>query len=396
MAAVAVVEDAAGTRTLHIDNRQQEGSNRSTYADARQALLPLLRHPSPHRALFLGVGTGVTASAATLDPGLQVDAVELVPEVLDTLPWFAEAVPRNTDPARLRLIAADARRYVRAAGERYDLVVADNFHPARSGTGALYSREHFSQVRQRLAPGGLFCQWLPLHQLDMESLASIVHSYMEVFPDAVAILATNSLDTPTLGLVARVDAAPPTAADLARRIRQLPPSAASSFALEDLFAVLGSVVGGPESLRQFGDTAPANTDDRPVVAYRAPFETYAPSALPRDRLLAVVDAWQARPADVIAVESAPAGMMERLQRYWVARNLYLHTGRDVRPVADLRGMLEQVRAPLLAVLRISPDFQPAWDPLFGMASALAQEDPVAGKALLAEMSALRPGAAGEP
>ena len=65
-AAVSVVEDATGVARLRIDKRQQEGSSDALFADARQALLPLplLLHPAPRRALFLGLGTGVTATSA--------------------------------------------------------------------------------------------------------------------------------------------------------------------------------------------------------------------------------------------------------------------------------------------------------------------------------------------
>ena len=98
------------------------------------------------------------------------------------------------------MLAADARRFVRATGERYDVIVADNFHPARSGSGALYTVEHFAAVRARLADGGLFCQWLPLHQLDLETLRSIVRQFLAVYPRGTALLATYSLDTPVLGL----------------------------------------------------------------------------------------------------------------------------------------------------------------------------------------------------
>jgi len=65
MASVSVIEDATNVATLHIDNRQQEGSSATRFADARQAWLPILLHPAPHRALFLGLGTGVTARSAT-------------------------------------------------------------------------------------------------------------------------------------------------------------------------------------------------------------------------------------------------------------------------------------------------------------------------------------------
>ena len=194
MAAVSIVEDAAGVATLHIDNRQQEGSSATALADSRQAWLPILMHPAPHRALFLGLGTGVTASSATADPNLQVDAVELLPEVIDASAYFT----RDSHSDRLHLMAADARRFVRASREQYDVIVADNFHPARSGSGSLYTVEHFRAVQARLATDGLFCQWLPLHQLDLDTLRSSVRSFVDVYPRGYAILATNSLETPVV------------------------------------------------------------------------------------------------------------------------------------------------------------------------------------------------------
>ena len=68
LGSVSVVQDPAGGRVLRINNRQQEGSNTTALADARQALLPLLLHPAPQRALLLGLGAGLTAQAAALDP----------------------------------------------------------------------------------------------------------------------------------------------------------------------------------------------------------------------------------------------------------------------------------------------------------------------------------------
>jgi spermidine synthase len=62
----------------------------------------------------------------------------------------------------------------------------------------------------------------------------------------------------------------------------------------------------------------------------------------------------------------------------------------VRPSADVRRMLAQVREPLLSVLRISPDFQPAYDPLLRMASALARIDPAQARALLTELRQVQP------
>jgi spermidine synthase len=53
-------------------------------------------------------------------------------------------------------------------------------------------------------------------------------------------------------------------------------------------------------------------------------------------------------------------------------------------------MLAQVREPLLAVLRLSPDFRPAYDPLLMMAASLARSDAAGARALLAELTRLQP------
>ena len=385
MAAVSVVEDAQGVARLRINNRQQEGSSATLAADARQALLPLLLHPQPQRALFLGLGTGLTATTAAQDAALQVDAVELLPEVIEAAADFRERVFEGQPQPRLHPLAADARRYVRTSDQRYDLIVADNFHPARSGSGALYTVEHFRAVQARLAPGGLFCQWLPLHQLDLATLRSIVRSFQAVYPQALMVLATNSLETPVVGLLAQQSSSPWSLAAVQARVQSVAlPVRPAVFGLPDAWAVLGSFIAGPAALAQWSAGAPLNTDDHPVVAYAAPRITYMADSLPRDRLLSLLQQVRLQPAELLGAQAAPADAA-RLAAYGAARQRFLQAGRDVKPSADVRHMLAQLREPLLAVLRTSPDFQPAAEPLRRMATALAASDPVAARALQLEL-----------
>ena len=377
---VSVVEDADHVSRLRIDNREQEGSSATLLVDGRQALLPLLLHPAPRHALFLGLGTGVTASVAATEPSLDVDAVELLPEVIAASRHFVDgAVPR------LRLIAGDARRYVRVADRRYDVVVSDNFHPARSGSGALYTVEHFEAVRRRLAPGGVFCQWLPLHQLDLDTLKSIVAAFVVAYPHGTALLASNSLETPVIGLIGREA---DDRFDLSVLTPRADDASHDAFGLDDRYALFGAFVAGPHALRAFaGDTTP-NTDDRPIVAYRAPRLAYAPDSSARDRLIALLRAVSIAPDDVIA-DAAPSDSA-RLVAYWRARDLFIVAGRDVRPVADAAAMLAQIGRPLLEVVAVSPDFRPAYDPLLRMAVALGRTDARGARVVLAELARLQP------
>ena len=391
LAAVSVVADAEGVARLRIDNRQQEGSSASSMVDARQALLPVLLHPAPRHALFLGLGTGMTAAAAAGDTELQVEAVELLPEVIAASSTFTQALDDGTPNPRLHLSAGDARRFVRASSLHYDVIVSDNFHPARSGSAALYTVEHFRAVRERLAPAGVFCQWLPLHQLDLATLRSIVRSFTTAFPQATAILASNSLETPVIGLVGRADDGRFALDAVRHRLataRFTRPLADAG--LNDDYALLGSFVAGPQALARFAGDAPANTDDHPVVSTLAPRITYAPDSLPRDRLIELLGAWTVAPGDVLRAD-ADVETTRRLAAYWAARDRFIVAGRDVRPLASARAMLAQVGDPLLDVLRTSPDFRPAYDPLLRMALALADTDAAAAATLLGALARLQPG-----
>ncbi|ANH66821.1 fused MFS/spermidine synthase [Mitsuaria sp. 7] len=397
MAAVSVVEDGAGVSRLRINNRQQEGSSASLFVDGRQALLPVLMHPAPRRALFLGLGTGATSGVAAQDPTLQVDAVELLPEVIEASPHFTRAL--GLDAAMPRLVAGDARRFVRASEGRYDVIVSDNFHPARSGSGALYTREHFTAVRERLASGGLFCQWLPLHQLDLDSLRSVTRAFLAVYPDAIAVLAANSLETPVIGLVGRRDAntsnasasSASTLAPWRARFEGAPARrdgrTLADFGLDDEFALLGGVVAGPRSLAAFAGQVPMNTDDRPIVAYLAPRLVYAPTSTPKARLFEFLHEVSASPSD-IGVQSPDEA--RRLAAYWQARDRFLEAGRSAHPVGDPAAMLAQVGGLLLDAVRLSPDFRPAYDPLLRMAVALAPHDAATAKRVLTALRDVQP------
>ena len=102
---------------------------------------------------------------------------------------------------RLSIHVSDARRFVRNSPDRSAVIVADLFHPARDGAGSLYTIEHFTHIRDRLSAGGMFCQWLPLYQLDVESLAIITQTMREVFPHLRAYLAYFNIETPAMLLV---------------------------------------------------------------------------------------------------------------------------------------------------------------------------------------------------
>ncbi|WP_088344887.1 MULTISPECIES: fused MFS/spermidine synthase [Rhodomicrobium] len=390
LASVSVVADARDERYLKVDNHFRMGSTASAFSDRRQSYLPLLLHPNPQRALFLGIGTGGTFAGAADFPGLRADGVELVPEILPLLRYFEPATGDLTRAPGLHLAVADARRYVQATPERYDVVIADLFHPARDGSGSLYTQEHFAAIRARLAEDGLFCQWLPLHQLDLETLAVIVRTFQSVFPDASAYLAHYSLQTPLLALIGGRKPLRVTADALERRLAE--PALRQKLAalrLDTPYALLGTFAAGADDLHAFAGNGPLNTDDRPLVAFHAPSTVYRPMGPPSERLLALIDRFKPQPGQILG-STTSGDLTARLAAYWEARNQFLKAGIGVDPTQDIRKMVERVRQPLLAAVQKSPDFDPAYMPLLSLASALAGVDRDGARRLLTDLANANP------
>jgi predicted membrane-bound spermidine synthase len=153
------------------------------------AVGPLL-HPSPQRILVIGAGSGGTPWASGIRPESDVRAVEIVEPVLSVLQQVAARYPDSpvarmqADP-RWTFEYGDGRRLLARESRTYDVIEADAVLPEASQSGLLYSAEFLEQVRQRLAPGGLYVQWAPTRRT--------VDTFVAVFPHAVLLLPASVL-----------------------------------------------------------------------------------------------------------------------------------------------------------------------------------------------------------
>lgn len=377
---VAVWEWPDGSRSLAVNNRFTMGGTASAPAAARHAHLPLLLHPAPRTALFLGLGTGISFAAAGVHPGLRADGIELVPEVVEALPQFA---PFNSLSPNLRVITADARRFLRTDGPAYDVLVADLFHPERDGAAWLYTREHFRALRDRLAPGGVACQWLPWFQLDDRTRQSIVQAWLDNFPDSDAwLLRWTTLDTPVVGLISGLDGPPRGHPDdLQSRLAdsQLRESLRRS-ALTDGWQLWGGWVGPARSLLPEGARPEPNTDDHPRVAWMAARGVDRARLQFREDLLQWLGQCQ---------RYQPSGWSPAELQRWLA----FRTARDEylsALLAEISGDRSQADQLLWSSLARSRDFPTAYSHWIGRALSLTGSDPAAARHILTRLGDARP------
>ncbi|SEM43416.1 spermidine synthase [Bradyrhizobium sp. OK095] len=387
MATASVVDDAAGTRYLEVNGHFRMGGTSSTRSDYRQAMLPLLLHEAPRHALFLGIGTGATMVGGAQMPGVSVHGVELSREVVELLPWFVNPAPASVP----RVTVADARRYVAADMSQHDVIIADLFHPALDGSGALYTVEHFEAVKHRLAPGGIFCQWLPLYQLDLPSLRAIVRGFLDVYPDGSAWLNHYSVRTPMLALIGTRDGRHLDTGALAARLRD--PATArivQPLGFETPIDLLGQYLAGPHALSAFAGEGPRNTDDYPFVTFDARRNVRALTAAPWSLLLAVTKEIRPDPNELVARAAERDSMGARLNAYWAARNRFLEAGASLPGEPRGVALIEAASPGLIDALRRSPEFDPAYGPLMGMARSLLGSDRAAAARLLRKINEVAP------
>ena len=199
---VVAVTERPGSRRLKLNNHYALGGTLSLGDQRMQSHVPLLLHPDPRRVGHLGLGTGLSAGGILFHPVGSVEVVELVPEVVEAARnHFAEGAAGLFSDARVRLVTADARNFLRSRPEPFDVLIGDLVVPWRQGESALFTAEHFVAARESLRPGGLFCQWLPMFQLSEIEMRILLRTFLSVFPKAYVWRGDFSPDRPALALV---------------------------------------------------------------------------------------------------------------------------------------------------------------------------------------------------
>jgi len=163
-------------------------------------LVPYLLHAEPVRAFVVGFGGGNTTFALTRTRDLDtIHVVELEPAIVEAVRAAThDFVPALIDP-RVDLELNDARNALLVEPERYDLIVSQPSHPWLAGSGTLFTREFFGMVRSRLAPGGVFGQWVNLFNMDAVTLGAILKSFYEVFPHGFTLRPAGGRDLLVFG-----------------------------------------------------------------------------------------------------------------------------------------------------------------------------------------------------
>ncbi len=324
-------------RWITVDNSYVLGGAADAEEERFAGHLPLLLHPAPRRVAFVGLGTAITAGAALAHPVDDVVGLEIVPDVARAArAHFGDVNRRLLDDPRVRIVVDDGRNYLAAAPERFDVIVGDLLVPWRPGEAPLYALEHFVSVRRALAPGGVFCQWLPLYQLSDEQLAVVARTFVAAFPNTTVWRGNFLPDAPTLALVGRTDDRPLDAAAIDARVRAFVVRAGDTPFLAHPAGVwlhlAGSLAPDDPRLRN----ATLDTDAEPVIELSSPPGVDGARAAAPSALTLAPDA---------AGGAALAALDAEHRAWWRAGNALAAAAREPGPEGQAR---------VLAILRALP------------------------------------------
>ncbi|MEA2490118.1 MAG: spermidine synthase, partial [Acidobacteriota bacterium] len=229
-------------------------------------LVPAALHPDPRRALVVGLGTGSTAGWLGSIPSMErVDVYEIEPAIRRIAAACVDVNRNVLANPKVHVAYGDARELVLTNRQHYDIISSEPSNPYRAGIASLMTVEFYDGAARRLAPGGIFAQFLQAYEIDSATLRVVYATLGSVFPN-VETWETKRGD---LLLVGSMQPVTYDVARLRERFAQEPyrSAARNVWRATSLEGVLAHYAAGPATALALASDARANTDDRAVLEY---------------------------------------------------------------------------------------------------------------------------------
>lgn len=185
VASVSVIESSDGTKMMRIDGKTDASMNpEDVGTQMLLAHLPMALHGRARRVAVIGLGSGMTVGSALAYGPESLDCYEISPAVVRASRFFDADTGRPLDDPRVRLHVADARRALRGATDRFDVIISEPSNLWIAGMAGLFTEEFYRTCESRLADGGLVCQWIHAYSMTPASFRDALATFLKVFPNS--------------------------------------------------------------------------------------------------------------------------------------------------------------------------------------------------------------------
>lgn len=204
--------------TLLSNGKFQANDTGEQGAQTGFALAPALYASRRERALVIGLGSGHSAGIIQRLGFSHLDIAEISPGIVEAARLHFGHINDNVlDQPNTKLFLEDGRNHLMLHRNVYDLVTMEVSSVWFAGSTSLYSREFYKIVKMRLAPGGVFQQWIQMHHIGLHELGSVLATLRSEFPEVSfwfiggqgVLVASERPQVIPLGNVAHVLAANP-------------------------------------------------------------------------------------------------------------------------------------------------------------------------------------------
>lgn len=273
--------------------------------------LPLLFHPAPEKALVIGLGGAFSLGAVEQHQTLtKIDALEIEPGVIEAANYFSEFNNNALEDPRLNLILADARNYLLATKEKYDVIASEPSNPWIKGVGNLFTKEFFELSKKRLKPGGVMGSWIHLYCMSEEDLKLTLRTFQEVFPQTIVFINLSSSDLLLIGSEKelKIDFDLLVQKFREEKVHQ----DLSRVFIKDPASLMGYFLMNEKMTREFSQETSLNKDNYPILEFSAPRSLYL-NTIPKNLL--VLREFQSSPFSILTEIDSPA-LKDKIQTFF--------------------------------------------------------------------------------
>ena len=234
--------------------------------------LPMFFQEDPQSVLVIGQGSGITLGAVEQFPVTrEIDLVEISSTVIEGSRFFGPFNHQALDDDRLTTIMEDGRNHIALVNKKYDVIISEPSNPWISGVGALFTRDFFKLLKNRLTEQGVACIWVHTN-MSPDSFKSITRSFSEVFPHVTMWESIVGDDYLLIGSPTEYGLPYERVKDLLKKKpirRDLKRIGIHS--VRDLFSLM---IMSRNQILQFSGKAPIHTDDNSLLEFNAPKYIY--------------------------------------------------------------------------------------------------------------------------
>lgn len=229
-------------------------------------IIPLAYFPTAKKVAVVGQGSGMSSHVLLASPAVErLVTIEIEPEMIRGSRLFYPANRRVFDDPRAMFAIDDARSYLAAGRDKYDIILSEPSNPWVAGISGLFTTEFYRVLRRYMTDSGILAQWLQVSEIDDGLVLSVVAALAENFAsyavfamsdNHVMIIASkrDTLPTPDWTVTQRF----PGLADDLSRITPLTPHFFETLRLAD-----------HRSLTPLAKRAAPNSDFYPVLDLNA-------------------------------------------------------------------------------------------------------------------------------